>query len=311
MTQRLISDSETLRNVTASWWANADFSRIDRLEYDVEQELATVIGTDTMEWLTSGDGRAHDAWLHAATAVGYMACLRYYRLNDISHDTGSRRVKIDRDNEARPFEWQLARDDRAHLEEYYRALDRLLHALEGVEVFATSKICQRMQQLIVPDADTLAALTGLDPSPWLSLRLTPYLEESQHFVERAYGSPLAALAQSADGFPPSGSLLYAAQKAVALGAIALMGRRTSLQQMPYALMQLVQSNGGGNQELQPTLDQLANYLRHLSHDQHYWLNEMRTLRDQAAASVSGGSPAGAPTYLQVPDNAPGDKCFRL
>ena len=311
MTQRLISDSETLRNVTASWWANADFSRIDRLEYDVEQELATVIGTDTMEWLTSGDGRAHDAWLHAATAVGYMACLRYYRLNDISHDTGSRRVKIDRDNEARPFEWQLARDDRAHLEEYYRALDRLLHALEGVEVFATSKICQRMQQLIVPDADTLAALTGLDPSPWLYLRLTPYLEESQHFVERAYGSPLAALTQSADGFPPSGSLLYAAQKAVALGAIALMGRRMSLQQLPYGLMQLVVSNGGGNQELQPTLDQLTNYLRHLSHDQHYWLNEMRTLRDEAAASVSGGSPAGAPTYLQVPDNAPGDKCFRL
>jgi hypothetical protein len=114
---------------------------------------------------------------------------------------------------------------------------------------------------------------------------------------------------SADGFPPSSPLLEAAQRATALGAIALMGRRTSLQQLPYGLMQLVVSNGGGNQEMQPTLDQLTNYLRHLSHDQHYWLNEMRTLRDQAA-TVPDGSPSGY-TYLQVPDNAPGDKCFRL
>ena len=307
----LIRDSEQLRNLTASWWANADFSRIAFIIYDVEHELAAIIGHDTMQWLSEGDGRGTDAYLHAASAVGYMACMRYYRLNDISHQDGGRKVKIDKDNEARPFEWQLARDDRAHLEEYYRALDRLLAALQSVEAFRASKIYQQMQQLIIADADTLSTLTGLDPSPWLYVRLVPFLLESQHFVERAYGSPLAALAQSADGFPPSSPLLEAAQRATALGAIALMGRRMSLQQLPYGLMQLVVSNGGGNQETQPTIDQLANYLRHLSHDQHYWLNEMRTLRDQAVASVSGGSPAGVPTYLQVPDNAPGDKCFRL
>ena len=310
-TYGIINDSEQLRNVTGSWWANADFSRIERIVRSVESELATVVGNETMQWIATGEGRSSEAWTHAACAVGYMACMRYYRLNDISHQDGGRKVKIDRDNEARPFEWQLARDDRAHLEEYYRALDRLLYALQGVEAFTASKVCQQMQQLIIPDADTLSTLTGLDPSPWLYVRLVPFLLESQHFVEKAYGQPLAALAQSADGFPPSSPLLEAAQRATALGALALMGRRMSLQQLPYGLMQLVVSNGGGNQELQPTLDQLTNYLRHLSHDQHYWLNEMRTLRDEAAASVSGGSPAGVPTYLQVPDNAPGDKCFRL
>ena len=87
-----------------------------------------------------------------------------------------------------------------------------------------------------------------------------------------------------------------------------MGRRTSLQQMPYALMQLVVSNGGGNQQLQPTTDQLAAYLRTLSTDQHYWLNEMKTRRDLAASAVSGSA---ADTYLQVPDHRPSDKLFRL
>ena len=109
----IITGSEQLRNVTGSWWANADFSRIERIVYAVEHELATVIGNDTMEWLAAGNGSGK-AWLHAACAVGYMACMRYYRLNDISHQDGGRKVKIDKENEARPFEWQLARDDRAH-----------------------------------------------------------------------------------------------------------------------------------------------------------------------------------------------------
>ena len=294
----IITDSEQLRNVTGSWWANADFSRIERIVYAVEHELATVIGNDTMEWLAAGEGRSSEAWLHAACAVGYMACMRYYRLNDISHQDGGRKVKIDKENEARPFEWQLARDDRAHLEEYYRALDRLLYELRDVEVFQQSKVWQQQQRLIIKDADTLSQLTGLDPSPWLYLRLVPFLMESQHFVGKAYGADLCSIGTD---FP---MLMEAAQMAVALGALALMGRRTSLQTMPYGLMKLFESNGGGNRQEAAALDRLNDYLRNLSKEQHYWLNEMKQLRDEA----EGGE---QPTHLQMPDNKPNDKFMRL
>ena len=305
-TYGIINDSEQLRNVTGSWWANADFSRIERIVRSVESELATVVGNETMQWIASGDGRSSEAWTHAACAVGYMACMRYYRLNDISHQDGGRKVKIDRDNEARPFEWQLARDDRAHLEEYYRALDRLLYALQDVEAFAASKVYQQMQQLIIPDADTLSTLTGLDPSPWLYVRLVPFLLESQHFVEKAYGQSLASSGSPAGSTVGCAAalpqpILEAAQRATALGALALMGRRMSLQQLPYGLMQLVVSNGGGNQELQPTLDQLTTYLTCLSRDQRYWVNEMKIRRDRDAQY----------TYLHTPDNRPEDKFIRL
>ena len=299
---RIITDSEQLRDVTGSWWANADFSRIAAIVNSVEMELEQIVGSAVMGWLTA-EGRLTEAYLNAACAVGYMACMRYYRLNDISHDTGSRRVKIDHDNEARPFEWQLARDDRAHLEEYYRALDRLLYNLQSVEVFYTSDKYQQMQRLIVRDATSLTWLTGTDDSPWLFFRLTPFLAESQDFVERAYGSQFDVSAFHL--FENTDTVNYAAQKAVALRAIALMGRRTSLQLMPYAMMQLVVSNGGGNQQLQPTADQLAAYLRTVSKDQLYWLNEMKLRRD---AAVSGSV---ADTYLQVPENHPSDKRFRL
>lgn len=298
-TYGIINDSEQLRNVTGSWWANADFSRIERIVRSVESELATVVGNETMQWIATGDGRSSEAWTHAACAVGYMACMRYYRLNDISHQDGGRKVKIDRDNEARPFEWQLARDDRAHLEEYYRALDRLLYALQDVEAFAGSDACQQMKRLIVRDSRSLTWLTGIKDSPWTFLRMVPFLAESQDYVQRHYGS-----AFTPEDFQPTentDTVDYAAQKATALGAIVLMGRRTSLQLMPYAMMQLVESDGGGNQRLQPTEEQLARYLTCLSRDQHYWVNEMKIRRDRDAQYA----------YLHTPDNRPEDKFIRL
>lgn len=232
-------------------------------------------------------------------AVAYMATMRFYRLNDISHENMGRKVKIDKENEARPFEWQLARDDRAHLEEYYRALDRLIRALEPDPRFIATDIWKRMDALIVKDADSLSYLTGLDPSPWLYLRLLPYLDESQRFVTKAYGAGFReAMAEAGDG------LQHAAQMAVALGAIALMGHRTSLQTLPYGLMKIFESDGGGNRKEAAALDRLDDYLKHLSHEQHYWIEEMKQLRDEAA----GTEPT---SRLQMPDNDPHNKFMRV
>jgi hypothetical protein len=230
-------------------------------------------------------------------AVAYMATMRFYRLNDISHENAGRKVKIDKENEARPFEWQLARDDRAHLEEYYRALDRMMRALDEDPRFQQTKTWQRKDALIVKDADSMAYLTGLDPSPWLYFRLIPYLAESQHFAQKAYGSPILEVAGKE-------GLEHAAQMAVALGAIALMGRRTSLHTLPYGLMKIFESDGGGNRHEAAALDRLDDYLKRLSREQHYWLNEMKQLRDEAA----GAEPAA---HLQMPENDPHDKFMRL
>lgn len=232
-------------------------------------------------------------------AVAYMATMRFYRLNDISHENAGRKVKIDKENEARPFEWQLARDDRAHLEEYYRALDRLICALDADPRFMETNIWKRKNALVVKDADSLSYLTGLDPSPWLYLRLLPYLDESQRFVAKAYGTGFR------DGIAEAGDeLQHAAQMAVALGAIALMGRRTSLQTLPYGLMKIFESDGGGNRQEQAALDRLDNHLKHLSKEQRYWLEEMKQLRDEAAGTEQ-------PTHLQMPDNERHQKYMRL
>lgn len=231
-------------------------------------------------------------------AVAYMATMRFYRLNDISHENAGRKVKIDKENEARPFEWQLARDDRAHLEEYYRALDRLIDALQEDPRFQQTETWKRQQALIVKDADSLNYLTGVDPSPWLYLRMVPFLAESQRFVRKAYGEGFSDISGADD------ELQHAAQMSVALGAIALMGRRTSLQAMPYGLMKIFESDGGGNHKEAAALDRLDDYLKHLSKEQHYWIEEMKQLRDEAAGLE-------AASHLQMPENDPRNKYMRL
>lgn len=293
----IITTSEELRNLTGSYYANNDFKKIEDIVKAVEYELQTVIG------LSSLDGLTDDALLAARQAVAYMATMRYYKLNDISHEHEGRKVKIDKENEARPFEWQLARDDRAHLEEYYRALDRLISALQDNQEFKKSDIYKRQQTLIVTTADTLSWLTGADNSPWLYLRMIPFLAESQRFVEKAYGDLLIP-EDFGSLFANTDTIVYAAQKAVALGAIALMGRRLSLQAMPYGLMKIFESDGGGNRKEAAALDRLDDYLKHLSHEQRYWIEEMKQLRDK----VAGGEQV---THLQMPDNDPNNKFIRL
>ena len=83
-----------------------------------------------------------------------------------------------------------------------------------------------------------------------------------------------------------------------------MGRRTSLQALPYGLMQLTMSNGGGNTETTPSIEQMNAYLKQLSIDQRYWVNEMKRLRDLAA----GKDPV---THLQMPDNDKHQKFMRV
>ena len=348
----IIKNSEELRNLTGSYYANNDFTKIASTLMGVEDEVAQVIGTDVMaslareaegeeatisvetqdgtmlkvanrEFSIAEDGsllmsdnysaygiigRMEDGTLHLTNAravtsckqaIAYMATMRFYRLNDISHENAGRKVKIDKENEARPFEWQLARDDRAHLEEYYRALDRLMRALQDDPRFWLTAAYKRRSGLIVRDADSLAYLTGLDPSPWLYLRLIPYLDESQRFVAKAYGAGFR------DGVTADeDDLQHAAQMAVALGAIALMGRRTSLQTLPYGLMKIFESDGGGNRREQAALDRLDDYLKHLSREQHYWIEEMKQLRDEKAGCEQAA-------HLQMPENEPRNKFMRV
>ena len=69
-------------------------------------------------------------------------------------------------------------------------------------------------------------------------------------------------------------------------------------------MKLFESDGGGNRQEAAAIDRLDDYLKHLSSQQHYWLNEKKTLRDESRNLEQA-------TRLQMPENDPHDKFMRL
>ena len=71
----LIKSSEELRELTGSFYANADFTRISHIVETVQREVARIIGQATMTWL-EGDGKDSDAADACRTAIAYMATLR-------------------------------------------------------------------------------------------------------------------------------------------------------------------------------------------------------------------------------------------
>lgn len=295
----IISTSEELRELTGSFYANADFTKISPLIESVTLELERVIGRELMEQLIdeNREHRNERAVVALKQAVAYMSVMRYNRLNDLSHETSGRKAKIDRENEARPFEWQLARDDRAHLEEYYRALDRMLYTLKDDPDYEKSDIAKRTEQLIITDGEQLEELVGLDSSPWLFLQMVPYLDESQRKVEKAYGDGFSDSAGNSD-------ILHAARMATALGAVIIMAHRQSLQTLPYGLMTAIVQDGGGNTMQQPDLEDINAYIHKMRFSYKYWLNEMQTLRDKEAGTDV--------PHLHVPDNSdPHNKFFRV
>ena len=123
----------------------------------------------------------------------------------------------------------------------------------------------------------------------------PFLWESQLKVMKAYGEGWDTLDEQ------SSELQHAAQMAVALGGVRLMGSRMQLQSLPYGLMRAVESDGGGNGRQQAGLGELQSYLQHMHEEYRYWLNEMQDLRDKASGESF--------THLQMPDNSDGRKRF--
>jgi len=323
--------AEELRLATSSYYANNDYSRIQSTVYLVERELADVLGNDVWADITgryegtnqTGEGHEHDQELVllAQRAVGLMATMRYSRLNDLSHEDDGRKAKIDRENEARPFEWQLARDERVHLEEYYATLNALIALLETTEnaAWIDSRCRKQSALLLLPNSLVMSEATGISFTPWLYFRLIPYLSEAQHWVMRAYGRDFSELLQwsrdllkivnddndetNEEEKELREEAVVAARRAEGLKALAIMAGRTEVSALPWGLMGAITRAGGDDQEHSATIDQLHHFARHQEGSAAYWLNEMKHLRDKLHEQEDGC------TMLQTPENRPENKYF--
>lgn len=288
--------AEELRMVTCSFYANADFTKIASMVATVQTEVAKIVGADVMGAIEAAYEQGEDSEIirAAQATIGYMATMRYFRLNDISHETDGRKVKMDGENERRPFEWQLERDDRLHLEEYYNSFDRLIGLLMNDNNFKNTKLYQRMSGLIVKDCETLNWVTGIEFSNHLLIRLLPLLNEAQMYVQKSYGTtPLSEITDE--------GLLFLVQSAIGHRAMALFVRRTEMKALPAGAFRKIITSGGGKGD--NTTEQLHDYFRHEMETAEGYVHDMQTRRDEMANESC--------EHLVMPENEDGNKYFRV
>lgn len=295
--------AEELRAITSSYYANNDFTKISNILDDEQRRVAQIIGRDTMDkiqTLYDASSDENNIVHYAQEAIALMATMKLYQRNDISHEDNGRKVKIDSENERRPFEWQLARDEKVHIDAYYNALDSLMENLNNVDTFKTTYIYKIRQDLIVNSLDRLEQCSGAvnELGWWMYYRIMPFIRQAQMKIEREYGETFSTL-KAKDDF--TDDEYFAACTAETLAAMEIMISRTGIKMLPYGFMQVIVNAGGDSQE-QPTLDEITNYRQSLVLECGYWIKEMKRLRDINNTTY---------TNLNTPNNENQNKYFRL
>lgn len=285
--------AEELRQATSSYYANADFDKISGIVETVQGEVALQIGLPVMDSIDTAYQNGTDAELVKAAqrCVGYMSVLRYFRLNDISHETDGRKVKMDSDNERRPFEWQLERDDQMHLQEYYNAFDRLVLLLQNNNTFKDGELYKRQQQLCITNAGVLEWVTGIEATPYLYMRMVPFLHMAQMKVEERLGSAIADITDEA--------LKFLAQAATGNRGVALFVQRTEMRLLPSGAFREAVKSGAGSKR--STTEALHDFYQHMMEVSENYVKDMQCRRDVLADAHTD--------HLVVPNNDEKNKFF--
>lgn len=194
--------NEELRRLTGSYYANNDFVKIETDIVLAEENLIKIIGrevynrasefyhlTDEQQAeLTNEEKKAEMALLERVQLpIAIDATFSMYRKNDVSHEGTGRKVKIDSENEKLPWQWQLERDDEIQLENYYRAVDRLIDWMDEKKIpeWMNTDTRKAIQKQLIKSAEMFDRYYPIDRSSRFFVLVSPFVRE----VERKYIRP--------------------------------------------------------------------------------------------------------------------------
>lgn len=300
--------AKELRELTANYFANNDFSKIVGEIELAADELAQLVGSKVLElaenYYCNPETDNADAGLvrKVQRPIALLATLRLYQKNDLSHEDDGRKFKTATDgSEKLPWEWQLDRDDALHLEEYYKAVDVLIRYLneKGLKEWTDSDLYKSAQTLIIRNGTSFETYFPINRSERMFILLLPFVREAQQLtVKRAYGASWDKLL--AEDTVPETDSHYAACKAVALLAMSMAIRRLSLGVIPGGVIRRFMAESGMGESEPATLDDVERVARWMADDASVWIDEMKKARD-----------GGSVEYELLPKNDCRNKYCRL
>lgn len=190
--------SEELRALTGSYYNNNNFDKMVPHIEIVKEDVIKIINKDVY-------ARAENAYVSdnpseldkmlvncVQLPIAIFATLRMYQRNDISHEDTGRKVKIDKDNESIPWEWQLDNDNKLHLDDYYKAVDRLISLLDENENDITewkdSDAKKLANSLLIKNADQFDEYYPIERSGRMYVLLLPFIREAERrYIKKVLG----------------------------------------------------------------------------------------------------------------------------
>ncbi len=322
----IISSSIELRNLTGSYYANNDFTKV---KTDVALETESIIrlvgqpvyGRAQGIYTESVDGEIpgtiavgasdKDKKLlqHLQMPIAMGAAIRYMQSNLVSHDDTSRKVKIDRENESMAWQWMVDADDLAHVRKKQQVTDRLIAWLDGNGITEWDNSDQKKvaRRLFIPNTAAFQEHYPIDFSGLFYHTVRPFMSQIQRRdIAQALGGdfqPLLTAFINQNVQPEQETLLALTQQALALLTMAKALKRLSVQVMPEGVVQHLTSERHTVKASKiPTTEDLRKYALYLERDASEALDEIRKHRYE-------NQPDYNPVNL-VPDNDPRRKFAR-
>ncbi|MBP1593006.1 MAG: hypothetical protein H6Q12_24 [Bacteroidetes bacterium] len=302
-----------LRALTGNYYKSNDFAKVEVFIERATEELQDIVGNaliskvdklyNSTEEITDND-KTLIKKLQRPIAI--KATLLLYQRNDISHEDSGRKIKLDNDNEKLPWEWQLERDDRIHLEDYYQGVDSLIKYLDDnkTEEWMLTKKRLGIHGLLIRSGKDFDDFFPLN-SERVYIMLLSFLKEAQRkYIKPVFGDDkfdeLLNTISKADR-----NTILPDEYEYAGAPLALMTISTALTRMPISIMPegLVRQaiKTGGTDTGMPSLKDIKEVAKWLQEEAKVLIDDLKLfLRDNKTKN-----------YKLLPDNDKKNKYMRV
>lgn len=194
----LFHNIEELRKHISFLYATAEFESLKSDLLLATEDLISVVGEEIYlrtlqayesEFPGKRDEEMISLFQYPIAMLGYLS---YVQNADVSHEDSGRKVKIDKDSESMPWEWQVVRDNEAIRNKGNRGIDRLIAFLDKnideLPEWRDSEQRKDINLLFVKSAKEFNDIVPIDSSRVFYLRVLPYIRKEDRELQSFLGN---------------------------------------------------------------------------------------------------------------------------
>lgn len=250
MMNLLFHDIKELRKHISFLYATAEFYSLKADLLLATEDIVSVVGEDIYnralkayesEFPGELDGELISLFQYPVAMLGYLS---FVQNADISHEDTGRKVKIDKESESLPWEWQVIRDNEAIRNKGNRGIDRLIMFLDKhIDEFPEWQACEQRKDintLFVKSAKEFDEIVPIDGSRVFYLRVLPYIRKEDrelrgYLGQERYEEIKAAMRN--DGINEEQSeIIGLCREIIPLRVMATAVRRLAVQVLPESVV---------------------------------------------------------------------------